>query len=111
MSEKKFPTKIPTRRHPTNERPVEGEKSSDCEVDKKAVNTRGALKIHQTVHDKQRRSTRDIKKWEETVQIKKNREKHKRKDRRIFHERDEGKGTDCPKCNKRCLDQYALKST
>ena len=111
VSEKKFHLKIPTRRNPTQERPVEGEESSDCEVGKKAFSTSGALRIHQMIHDEQRRPTGDVEKWEETVQINKNRGKHKRKDRRTFSERGKGKGTDCPKCNKRCSDQYALKST
>ena len=76
-----------------------------------AVSTSGALRIHQMVHDEQRRPTGDVEKWEETVQINKNWGKHKRKDRGIFSERGKGKGTDCPKCNKRCSDLYALKST
>ena len=111
VSEKKFHLKIPIRRHHTHERPVEGKKSSDCEVGKKAFSTSGALRIHQMIHNEQRRPTGDVEKWEETVQINKNWGKHKRKDRGIFSERGEGKGAKCPKCNKRCSDQYALKST
>ena len=61
------------------------------------------------VHDEQRRPTGDVEKWEETVQINKNRGKHKRKDRGIFPEKGKGKATKCPKFNKRCSDQYALK--
>ena len=102
MLEKKFHIKVPTRRNPTQERPVEREESSDWEVGKKVPNTSGVVRIHQMTHDEQ-------KKGEEMVQINKNRGRHKKKYREKFLKRGEGKCIS--KCKKRCSDQYTLKST
>ena len=107
-SEKKSHLKIHARRHHTQEKPVEGEKLCDYEVGKKTVSTSGALSIHQKSHDEQRRSTGDVEKWKETVQINKNRGKHRKNDHGISSEKGEGKGINCPKCNKMCSEKYAL---